>query len=305
MEGAGRGSAGEEAMHVAKFKGAGAVQVVKHIERDRPATAIYGNERIDAERTEQNYTLSLRTKGGRVVETRRFTDALAEAKAIHHQTTGREARSDAVSLVSCVVQLPREYCDVANDGIATVKDAEHAKQFFTSAMYATLRHFKVELDMVVGVEVHMDETTPHMHLCWVPLRDGKLDAKSQVNRQSLQSFHDVVDRHLREKLQWYIGGLVSDAPSERLKSSDNLTMHEVRKAKAQLSRVKAKTREAVRAYDIVDNMPKSERELVSRYLEKRGLTEDFEQFKQEIRGVANVLQNLEARNPHHQGGRSR
>jgi hypothetical protein len=72
-----------------------------------------------------------------------------------------------------------------------------------------------------------------------------------------------------------------------------------------LSRVKAKTREAVRAYDIVDNMPKSERELVSRYLEKRGLTEDFEQFKQEIRGVANVLQNLEARNPHHQGGRSR
>ncbi len=290
-------------MHVAKFKQGGALQVVRHIERDRPKTATYGNERIDASRTHQNYAVQLRTKQGRAVNCRQYTEALAEARSMHEATTGRQARSDAVSLVCAVVQLPREYCDIRSDEVATAKDAEQAEQFFRAATIATLRHFGVQPKFLVSAEVHLDETTPHIHIVWVPVRGGKLNAKEQVNRSSLKSYHDFVDRFLRESLPWYRGGLVSDSPSERLKSSDNMTMHEVRQAKSQLARVKAKTAVAIRNYAIVEDLPKSEREVYERFLEKRGLTEDFEQYKRDISSVAHVLQSADIRNPNTKGGR--
>lgn len=292
-------------MHIAKFKGAGALQVVKHIERDRPSTAVYGNERIDAERTKQNYEVVLHRKDdGSAVPFQRFTEALERAKQIHATSAGKQARSDAVTLASAVIQLPREYCNVRADGVAVPVDGKQAEQFFHTVAVETLKHFGARHDMLISAEVHMDETTPHVHVCWIPLtHEGRLQWKGQVNRNSLKSYHDKVDAVLRAKYSWYRGGLVSDEPSERLKASDNLSMREVRQAKSQLARVKAKTREAVRAYAIVDDLPKSEREVYEQFLKKRGLTADFEQYKRDIRSVANVLQSVDIRNPNTKGGR--
>lgn len=262
-------------MHVAKFKGSGAVQVVKHIERDRPNTAKYGNERIDSSRTHQNYSIELRTRDGRAIAFRRYSGALDEARTMHEATTGKQTRSDAVSLVCAVIQLPREYCDIDGNGTATAKDVEEAREFFRCATIATLRHFSVDPRFLVSAEVHLDETTPHVHICWIPLSRGKLNAKEQVSRTSLKSYHDAVDKHLRANLGWYRGGLVSDEPSARLHASDNLTMQEVRKAKRAVVR-------ASKAYKFVNDLPNSERELYDGFLKKHGLLEEFGQYRSRL-----------------------
>lgn len=269
-------------MHVAKFKGAGAVQVVKHIERDRPNTAKYGNERIDSSRTHQNYSIELKTKDGRAVAFRQYSEAHDEAKAKHEATTGKQARSDAVSLVCAVIQLPREYCDIRDDGIATAKNAEEARDFFRCATIATLRHFNIRPHYLISAEVHLDETTPHVHVAWVPFVKDKLNAKEQVNRSSLRSYHDYVDKFLRDSLSWYRGGLVSDEPSARLRASDNLTMQEVRKAKRAVVR-------ASKAYKFVNDLPSSERELYDSFLKNNGLLDEFEQYKSKRLAAVNVL----------------
>ena len=297
-------------MNIAKYKGNGALQIVKHIERDRPKTAVYSNEQIDEERTHLNYSVQIRTQNGNVVKPRKFKDAFAKARAEHKATTGKEARSDAVSLVSAVIQLPREYCTVTEatklhpHGIAFAKDEEQAKQFFTEAMRATLRHFKVRPDMFVSAEVHLDETTPHVHVCWVPLKDGKLDAKHQVCRSALNTYHDAVDKHLRECCPWYRGGLVSEHLSDRVKAFDNLTIREIRKATADLKRIRKKTEDLAKQCDLIERMPKTERDILERFLKSisndaHDYVAEFEKFRRDFSVLALAVKNK------YDGGRSR
>ncbi len=292
-------------MHVAKYKGSGAVQVVKHIERDRPDTAVYGNERIDKERTELNYSLELRTRDGKAVAFRSFSDAVAEAKRLHKATTGREARSDAVTLASAVVQLPREYCNVDEEGIATAKDEEQAKRFFKAVAVETLKHFKVDPKWVVCAEVHLDETTPHVHVSWVPVKDGKLDAKNQVCRSALSKYHDRVDAHLRDSFSWWRGGLVSEHLSDRLKAFDNLTIRDVRKATADLKRIRKKTADIAKQCDLIERMPKTERDILERFLKSisndaHDYVAEYEKYRMNYSALA-----LAVKNKYSDGGRSR
>lgn len=218
-------------MHITKLGSntAGVRQVLKHIDRTRGENARYGNELIDKGRTKDNMTLFSNKD---VKAEQRWLVQVEKARAIHEKTTGKAARSDAVTLVSAVIQLPHEYCTRSvKDGREywIPNDMAAARSFFKAAADCTLKHFGVENGMVTYASVHYDETTPHIHVGWVPLQDGRLNAKRQVCRSHLQTYHDSVDRVLREKLAWYHGGLVAEEPTERLKARDNVRMHELRK----------------------------------------------------------------------------
>ena len=53
-------------------------------------------------------------------------------------------------------------------------------------------------DNVISAIVHMDETTPHLHLNLIPIADGRLSAKTLFGRKELQSlqtdFHSAVGK---------------------------------------------------------------------------------------------------------------
>ena len=54
---------------------------------------------------------------------------------------------------------------------------------------------------LVGAYLHVDETTPHLHYCFVPVvtdPDGteRLCAKQLMSKKELQSFHKDLDREL-------------------------------------------------------------------------------------------------------------
>lgn len=233
-------------MNIQKFSGAGVMQVLAHIERERPPSAKYGNERIDKARTAENYMLS-RTKSLRP----RYSHIVKEARITHEATTGRKPRSDAVTLCGLVVQLPHEYCDehTRTETVNgkpkrytyyTPKDARQARDFFTVVAVSTMKYFGVPTNTMISATVHLDETTPHMHLAWVPVVGGKLNAKAQITRNKLKAYHQAIDKTLRNNCPWYSGGLVSDEVSERLKSRDNMAMDEYRKVKRAVDEMQAK-----------------------------------------------------------------
>src|SRR5699024_12292044 len=47
--------------------------------------------------------------------------------------------------------------------------------------------------------VHNDEQTPHMHLCVVPMRDGKLQGKNVFSRQDLLWLKDNFTEHMKKR----------------------------------------------------------------------------------------------------------
>ncbi len=246
-------------MNIQKFGGnnaEGVRQVLAHIARNRPSTAKYGNEAIDSTRTAKNYTLT-----PQVSSQTRYSRLVEEAKIIHTAFTGKQPRSDAVTLCSLVVQLPHEYCDKHSlvetvDGrekhytYYTPKDTKQADEFFRVTSHFAMKHFGVPASMLVDITIHLDETTPHMHLAWVPLHGAKLNAKAQVNREKLKSFHQRIDKALKRNLKWYRGGIVSGEISERLKGHENITMDEYRKVKQAVDELRAEYDELSNGVDM-------------------------------------------------------
>jgi hypothetical protein len=60
---------------------------------------------------------------------------------------------------------------------------------------------KQDPSTIISAVVHMDEKTPHLHLCFVPLTpDGRLSAKEIIgNRKKLIQWQDEFWQHMVKK----------------------------------------------------------------------------------------------------------
>lgn len=71
------------------------------------------------------------------------------------------------------------------------------KQFFGSFLDNLKELYGAE--NIVSAVVHMDEKTPHMHVCSVPLIAGKLSAKTIFDRKGLRNLQEELSKHLQSK----------------------------------------------------------------------------------------------------------
>lgn len=71
--------------------------------------------------------------------------------------------------------------------------------FFEEALHFLEQHQSKET--IISAVVHMDEKTPHMHLCFVPLtEDGRLSAKDIMgNKKKLTWWQDEFWKHIIKK----------------------------------------------------------------------------------------------------------
>lgn len=173
--------------HVEKLNAKAVGHMIDHYERTDSAM---GRDNIDASRTPLNYEIAtlegtwtnLGNGGGLGGALKKMVERSA---AIHKKTTGRAVRSDAVRVADWVVTLPED-CP-----------QERAEEFFTTVLdFARARYGK---NAVFGGFVHMDETTPHMHMPVIPLKDGRLCAKELISRQDLKGWHDDLQGYLQFK----------------------------------------------------------------------------------------------------------
>ncbi len=146
-----------------KYKRQEVSPVEEENERDESFQA--SNPYIDSSRNKDNYHIIYPFKSYIEIINRRL--AQLELK--------RKIRSDAILMNSFVVTSDGEFFK----GLRPWEQRDFFRncvQFFED---------KYGTNNMISTVVHMDETTPHLHLNFIPINDGRLSSKSLFDRQKL------------------------------------------------------------------------------------------------------------------------
>ena len=141
----------------------------------------HSNKDIDTERSYLNYDLVNRTDNYKT-DIQQFIN--------ENKLSSRAVRKDAV--------LINEWIITSDNQFFKDKDDKEIKDFFDTAKSYFADKFGD--NNIRYAQVHLDETTPHMHLGIVPFNDEhKLSAKTVFNRQALQAVQDELPKYLNER----------------------------------------------------------------------------------------------------------
>lgn len=217
-------------MHYAKYGKAAVGSILIHSDRgiDSPDTHEHSNENIDPNRTHLNYDLKVRDgQTAYAYYKKRIDDIASETK----ERTGKSIRKDAVTLCSWALTVPKDL-------------PEDKQSDFFQAAYDWFAERYGESNIVTAA-VHMDETTPHMHLQFTPIieHDGvrKLCAKDMETRKTLQTAHKDLQKHLEKKLNCKVnilnGATINGNMTIQELKLNNL-LGEIEKAEQKLSELK-------------------------------------------------------------------
>lgn len=137
------------------------------------------NPDIDPSRTHLNYHIIEPTAKYRKM----VLDRIEEA--------GAKRRKDSVVMQDCFVGGTPDWLKK--------KSLEEQREYFDYAYRFFEEHFKKE--NIISAVVHMDEETPHMHLCFVPITNkGRLSSKEIVGGPSgLVKWQDRFYKYMVEK----------------------------------------------------------------------------------------------------------
>ena len=164
-------------LRFAKYKGPEIAHIESHNERTKEKYA--SNPDIDTTRSQYNFHLVTPERKYRAESEKQIAEA------------GCRTRSDSVRVVEALVTASPEFFKD--------KKKSEVKAYFTEALDFIQKH--QSKDTIISAVVHMDEKTPHMHLCFVPLtEDKRLSAKEIVgNKKKLTWWQDEFWKHMVKK----------------------------------------------------------------------------------------------------------
>ena len=146
-------------------------------ENERDETYEADNPQIDSTRTKDNCHMNSNSFGS---YTEFINNRLNEL--------GLRPRKDAVVMNSFVVGSDKAFFD----GLSKIQ----RYSFFSDCTKFFEERYGEE--NIMSAVVHLDETTPHMHLNLIPIKDGRLCAKDLLNRNELSKlqteFHEKVGK---------------------------------------------------------------------------------------------------------------
>ena len=164
-------------LRFAKYKGPEIGHIESHNERTKERYA--SNPDIDTTRSHLNFHLLTPGRKYRAEAEKQIAEA------------GCRTRSDSVRVVEALVTASPEFFKD--------KKKSEVKAYFTEALDFIQKYQSKET--IITAVVHMDEKTPHMHLCFVPLtEDKRLSAKEIVgNKKKLTWWQDEFWKHMVKK----------------------------------------------------------------------------------------------------------
>ena len=164
-------------LRFAKYKGPTISRIEAHNERTKEFYA--SNPDIKTELSQFNFHL-VAPKGKYREEANRLI-----------RETGCKARKDSVRMVETLITASPEFF--------AGKKPREVREFFEHAL--EFLKIKQAEETIVSAVVHVDETTPHMHLCFVPITaDGRLSAKEIVgNKKKLTQWQDEYWKYMVKK----------------------------------------------------------------------------------------------------------
>ena len=164
-------------LRFAKYKGPEIGHIESHNERTKEKYA--SNPDVDTSRSHLNFHLVTPERKYRAVAEKQIAEA------------GCRTRSDSVRVVEALITASPEFFKD--------KKRTEVKAYFAEALDFIQKH--QSRDTIISAVVHMDEKTPHMHLCFVPLtEDKRLSAKDIVgNKKKLTWWQDEFWKHMVKK----------------------------------------------------------------------------------------------------------
>lgn len=224
-----------------------------HFERK---TSNHSNEEIDVERSHLNQDL-IQDNSDMIS---RFDERLENVYCMK--------REDVKALGTWVVTLPEELKN---------EPQENQNRFFEETK--TFLDERYGKENAVCAVVHFDETTPHLHYAFIPVtfdekkQREKVSAKEVLNRKDLQTFHDDLDKHLKENLNFYEKGILND------KTLPFQNVEQVKKYNDELKKLEIKLHKAETEFKqknkwLVENTKNID------YV--YGVSKDFEKFEEQL-----------------------
>jgi len=164
-------------LRFAKYKGPEISHIEAHNERTKEKYV--SNPDVDTARSNQNFHLVTPQRKYRAESEKQIAEAQCRV------------RSDSVRVVEALITASPEFFEG--------KKLPEIKAYFDHALEFIKQHQAPET--IISAVVHMDEKTPHMHLCFVPItEDGRLSAKDIVgNRKNLTKWQDNFWTHMVSK----------------------------------------------------------------------------------------------------------
>ena len=161
-----------------KMKAENLIGIGNHNQRK---TKKHSNPDIDTSLSELNYDLVNRTDNYK----KDIENFINENKS-----TTRAVRKDAVLINEWIITSDRKFFENLSD--------EDTKEFFITAKEYFAENFGEE--NIRYATVHLDESTPHLHMGIVPFdKDKKLSAKRIFNREALRNVQEDLPKLLQEK----------------------------------------------------------------------------------------------------------
>ena len=246
-------------MNCEKFTRNQSGNILVHCDRSDP-NRTYKNQEIDHSKTYLNYNLAPEHKG--MTDYEFMKKRCEEFKILK--------RKDVNWLVSWVITMPADY--TGNKAL-----------FFREAYnFMENRYGK---DNVVSAYVHLDETSPHMHFCFVPVifdkkkQEYKVNAKQCINKVELKQIHPEMQEYLENKLQTKVN-ILNGATAEGNKTIDQLKKEEKIKQKVISELIKNPTEEIKKL--VIEQIPEEQKENI--------IEEEIENVKEELKKDPDFIQ---------------
>ena len=162
--------------HFGKYKSGNVFGLQKHNQRENEN---YSNIDIDKARTPLNYDLVNQEDINYLKRVKTIIEA--------NRRSERAIRKDATVYCECIISSDGAFFENLTD--------DKQKEFFKSSLdYLKNR---IGEEFIVSANVHLDETTPHMHVGFVPIIENSLSAKKLIDRKFLREVQDQLPAYLK------------------------------------------------------------------------------------------------------------
>lgn len=163
--------------HFGKYKSVNVFGLQKHNQRENKN---YSNIDLDTSKSHLNYDLINPTP----INFRNTINNLIKEK----RKSDKAIRKDAVVYCECIISSDQNFFKNLSE--------DKQKLFFRESLEFLGK--KLGKDNIISANVHLDETTPHMHVGFVPIHGSSLSAKKVLNRNFLRDIHDKMPKFLKE-----------------------------------------------------------------------------------------------------------
>lgn len=242
----------------------------------------HSNKDIDPERSHLNYELTNRDRA--ISYERQIKDYVNENKI-----SERAIRKDAV--------LCNEWIITSDKAFFEDMTPEETRHFFESSKDFFAERYGEQ--NIAYATVHLDESTPHMHLGIVPMQNGKLSSKALFgHREQLKEIQDEFPKYLNERGYDLQRGEV-DSEKKHLETSEYKEKQRLLdNVEERLSEKRNKLEQISNRINQLELTVSEKEELLQRLEQKEWNTlEELKQYEKEIEVLAEGLSDLKEIEP--------